>query len=243
MRDTVVYNGYVLSDFFEVIDVGNPMSGRVNNTKQVSGMDGVLLTGSTMNPVSIPVTFMLSEMDMSERRERLRELAYMIRSKEPTKLQFGRDHGLYYMAVPDGDFPISDHVRSEKVVVTFKAQEPMLYGAERRVTVPSGGTVRVSIGGTYPTGLTITGDVYGDQTAGNVWGVMVDDAEFLRLELGGTSQRHVLVDCDKRYAEIDTAVTLPTMDSDWLRLDAGVHTIENDVGSGSVVVSWHERWL
>lgn len=241
MTDDVMYNGYVLSDFLQVIDVGKPSAGRVNSTKQVSGMDGTLLTGSTLAPVTIPVTFLLSEMDMTERRERIRELSYMIRSREPARLEFASDNGLYYMAVPDGEVPIQDHVRAGKVVVGFRADSPILYGAERSVTVPSGGSARIMVGGTYPTEPTITGSLTGDSTADHVWGLRVDEGSYLHVSLGN-GQREVVADCERCVVTVDGTVTLPTLDSDWLRLDIGPHTLANDVGSGACTVTWRERW-
>ena len=241
MIDKVSYTGYVLSDFLQVISVEKPGASRVNNTKQVSGMDGTLPMGSTLSPVTIPVTFLLSEMDMMERRERIRELYYMIRSREPARLEFASDCGLYYMAVPDGEVPIQDHVRAGKVVVSFRADSPMLYGAERSVTVPSGGSAQIMVGGTYPTEPTVVGSLTGDSTAGNVWGLRVDGGSYFHVQLG-SGQREVVADCERCVVTVDGTVTLPTLDSDWLRLDVGPHTLTNDVGSGACTVTWRERW-
>lgn len=243
MRETVVFGDYAISDHYDVIDVEPQMAGRVNNTMQVSGMDGVVLTGSTLDATNIAVTIMLSDMGMDERRDAIRELAYMIRSRGAQRLMLGRDGGLWYMAAPDGKNPISSNVRSGKVVINFTAHSPVLYGERRRVTVSDGTPVDVIVGGTYGTMPTIRGTVAGELSTGYVCAVRLDNQDTLALEVGDVGQVGVDVDCEKRVAKVSGAIALPTLESDWLVMEPGAHTLDMPVGTGSVTVEWYERWV
>lgn len=241
MTDIVEFNGIVISDFFQVIDVQRPMAGRANTTQMVSGMDGLALTGSSMNPVTIGVTVIIPEMSIIERREKIRELSMMLHSDGLAPLKFASDNGLYYRAILDGDIPVVEHVRTDKVTFVFSAESPILYGIANSVTVPSGSSVTFFVGGTYRTRPKIRGTVEGNQD--NLWGVRIDNDDALRVDLMSDGQKELYIDCDSRVVTVQGEVTMIEAESDWIEMSYGQHTIQNDVGSGSCTVEWVERWV
>ena len=242
MRDTVVFNDVVISDFYEVIDVVRPFAGRTNSTQSVSGMNGARITGSSLNQNRLTVVLLMSDVGTRGRREAVRKLSGMLYTDKPSKLLFGSDDGMYYMAILDGDVPFVERVRTGRVEINFVTEEPMLYGKRVSYTVPSGGTLRVKVSGTYPARPVISGLVTSDPT-NTLWGIRLDEGDYIRLDTKSTEPRNVTIDCSERVAYVEEALALPTLDSDWLELRAGTHTIRNDVGSGACMISWQERWI
>lgn len=240
--ETVTFNGIAISDFYQVAGVIRPITGRTNSTQAVSGMDGVMLTGSAMTQNRVTVILVMSDMNVMERREAVRKLSFMLHTDSLAKLSIGSDGGPYYMAILDGEVPFVEHVRSGRVEVNFATEEPMLYGKTVTRRVPSQGSLRVMVGGTYPARPRIVGEVTGDPTNG-LWGLRLDEADHIRVDTMSDEPRDVSIDCDGRTAYVEGALTLPTLDSDWIELSAGMHTLRNDVGSGGCTVSWQERWV
>lgn len=242
MREEVVFNGIRLSDYFDVINVDRPNAGVVSTTQAVSGRDGAVLVGSVMGTVTIAVTIMLRETGVEGRRARMREVQALLHTDEPRPIEFGGDEGLYYMVKLDGDAPLVEHVRSGLLTVNFTAFDPVMYGRMRSVTVPSGGVAHIRVDGSHFTYPRIVGDVYGANQTGNLWGIRLDDGDNMRIPMGGTSQKHLEIDCGDRVCMVGTSLVLPTMQSDWLRFEVGTHKLENDVGTGACTVTWYERW-
>lgn len=243
MIEDVIFNGIRLSDYFDVINVNRPNAATVSETVEVSGRDGVVLTGSAMGAVTISVTIMMREPTVSGRRARMREVQALLSTDDEVPLEFSEDEGLYYMAKLDGEMPVKEHVRSGALEVNFTAFDPVMYGRTRSVTVPSGGSVSFVVDGTYRTMPRISGSVSGSSQTGNLWGLRLDDAASIRVPMGGTAQKTIEIDCSTRVSKVGGVLTLPTMQSDWFALTAGKsHTLTNDIGSGSCVVTWDERW-
>jgi predicted phage tail component-like protein len=239
MTDGVEFNGVEISDFFQVIDVQRPVSGRTNQTMQVSGRDGLAHVGSAMNPVMIAVTVIIPDMTISERRERIRELSAILHTDEERPLKFRSDNGLYYKAVLDGEVPVTEHVRTDRVTFNFAAESPMLYGETKSVTIPSQGQATVYVDGTYGAWPRFEGSLTGN--GDGLWGVRIDEGDALRVDVG-TTATPVSVDCDERVVVVNGETSMIELESDWIRLPYGEHVLRNDVGSGACTVTWTERW-
>jgi predicted phage tail component-like protein len=242
MREEVTFNGIKFSDYFDVINVDRPNAAVTSETKTVAGRDGAILVGSTLGTVTITVTVMLKDPLSHTRRARMREVWQLLYTDDARPLEFSEDDGLYYMAKLDGEMPVTEHIRSGGININFTAFDPILYGKRNSVTVPSGSSVSFYVDGSYGTYPTISGSVSGSSQTGNLWGIRLDGGDFIHMPMGNTTQKSVEIDCATRVCKVAGAVTLPTMDSDWLCLRAGQHTIVNDVGSGACTVTWDERW-
>lgn len=240
MTETMTFNGNVISDYFQVADVQRPPVGRENVTTEVSGMDGALITGSAMPQATISVRLVMSDTDASGRREAIRQLMGMVHTTEPAKLEFATDNGLYYMAMLDGDVPLTEHVRSGLVELNFVTERPLLYGRSNMSTyVPSGGSATFTVGGTYKTRPVV--EVSSAQGSGGLWGLRLDDGDVMRVSVSGT--RPVRIDCEERTVTVNDTLVPLNMAYDWFEFEPGQHTLRNDVGSGSCWVKWQEMWV
>lgn len=243
MIEQVMFGDVVISDYFQVAGVERPLAGRDNKTAEVSRRDGVRLTGFTIPSITIKVYLAIGNGSMSDKLDEVRRLHSLIYTKEPKRLMFSSDNGLYYMAIPDGEIPFSENPNSGRFELNFLTESPVLYGLERSVTVPSGGSVSIYVEGTYPTEPTIqSSSAYGSGSS-TLWGLRLDEADYMRVSTGSTSSRVVTMDCMERTASVSGATKVLTLDSDWFELEPGLHTIRNDVGTGSSTVTWQERWL
>lgn len=243
MREEVTFNNVVLSDFLEVAGVIRPFVGRNNSTREVSGARGVRLTGSTMMPATITVRLVMGNMDATARREAVRDLAFALHTDEPQKLFISSDNGLYYMAILDGESPFTEHVRSGIVEVNFVSEDPALYGKEHSVVVPSGGNVSFFVDGTCPTRPTIRSTTAKGASSSYLWGVRLDDGDYLRMVTGSTLDKTVEIDCEARVGKLSGSPKLPVLGSDWFELQPGFHVVANDVGSGASTLTWQDRWI
>ena len=210
-------------------------------TVDVPGRDGTVVRDVTLGPASVSMAVAFDG-EAPERRHKLSILGSWLRVDGARPLVLPDTPDRYYLAVPDGALDMRRVIRGELSRLSFKITEPAAYGKRRSVTVPSGGVVEVVVGGTYPTGMSIEGTVTRDATS-KVWGIRLDEGDFIHLDTGYDSARSVEIDTDGRTAKVSGSATLPTMDSDWLRLEVGKHTLRNDEGTGDVTVSWIERWL
>ena len=240
--EIVSFNDIVITDLYTVLGSVRPPAGVVNSTQEVSGYDGVKITGSYIPSDSITLYILLKNMSLAERREEIRRLRGLLHTEGLAKLKFSTDNGLYYMAKLDGDFGVTQHVRADLITVTFILEQNILYGKIHTVTVPSGGSVTFHVDGTYKSNPVISGRVSADSST-LLWGVRLDEQDYVRIKTGSTEPRDVVIDCENYVASVSGTTAMLTLNSDWLELKNGEHTITNDVGSGSCTVIWQDRWL
>ena len=138
--------------------------------------------------------------------------------------------------------PIESYTNADSVVVNFQLVEAAAYGDTVTKTVPSGGSLTFTVGGTYPTKPRITASASRDGSS-QVWGLRLDSGDFLHVATGSASPRNIVLDCESRTLTIAGAVALPTLDSDWFELPPGTHTLTMDKGTGAATVTYRERWL
>lgn len=240
--NSVIWDGHDLTDFFIVSDVVRPSPSRRLSTQKVPGRDGSVVRESTWGDLSITMTVSTFAHGHAKRREELRRLMGWLDVEEPRRLEFADDGGLYYEAIPSNGGKRSDWLNADSIDLKFLVPSPAMFGQTKTVTVPSGGTVSFEVGGTYPTAPTIVAASAVRGTS-NLWGLRLDSGDFLRWQLASSAPRAIACDCETREATVAGALALPTLDSDWLSLEPGQHTLAMDVGTGAAVVSWVERWL
>ena len=241
------FNGVRLEDRYLVTDITRPAPGMSVETAEVPGRPGAAFKGSSLNVGHVGLTLWPHWMGASELRAAVREIAALFHVEEPARLEFGDDNGLYYLASQDGEIEVREYSDAFSVRVELVTPSPLMYGAERTVTVPSGGSVSFLVGGTYPatTLIKAPGAV---RDSGGLWGVRLDDGDFARVEVPTASATPVVIDGRElmlggHAVTVGGASRLMTMDSDWLELAPGHHTLANDVGTGACEVTWVERWL
>lgn len=236
---TVTFNGSELTERFVVADLSRRLIPRTVAMEKVGGMDGEVYRGVTLDSMEISMT-LTALGDAYDRSNALRSLAQVLNVAEPCPLYISDDNGKHYLAVPTGG-DVDRWLGAERTEVTFVAPEPAMYGYRQGVTVPSGGSANITVyGNTYT-----RPDISATATRGSsgLWGLRVDGGDYLRVALPTASATSVLVECDRRNLYVGGNVALPTLDSDWLVLTPGTHTISMDQGTGDCSLTWNERWL
>lgn len=237
----VTFDGVVLSDRYTVL-AKRGMSAREIRTEAVPGRDGVVVTGADYVPPTLSLVFVFDPTEDAPRA--VRELSALLSAREPRRLEFGEDGGLYYMAVPQGATEIKVLPSgSSSVEVPFLVADAAMYGLERSVTVPSGGSVTFTVDGTYPTSPTIAASAAVRNASSGRWGLLLDDADAMTFALASNTSRTIAADCAAKTARVAGDVAIPTLDSDWLELAPGEHTLRMHQGTGAATVTWRERWL
>lgn len=236
-----VFDGHELDSAFVVVEPDLQLPSSEVDTYDVPARDGQAVAGRRWGPARAALTLVV-EGEPGERRRKLSALAHWLDVDGPRPLSLDDLPGLHWMAVPEGALDVARYVGATSVRVGFLIPDPVAYGAERSAVVPSGGSARLLVGGTYPTRPTISASATRSASSG-VWGVRLDGGDFLHVATGSASAREVELDCAGRTCLVAGAVSLPTLDSDWLELSPGEHVLSVDEGSGSAVVRWTERWL
>ena len=239
---TVIFDGHRFNDRFFVgeADVGLPEFAPRAEDREFA--DGSRVRGMRLGCPEVSVQLVAKPVQGESFREALSDLCAWLNVDGPRKLVLGDDHGLWRMCVPTGAPSIGDAKWNDRVTVTFLQVEPALYGIEREVTVPDGGTLRFVVGGDYPTKPTMSSDEAVRDPTTLLWGLRLDDGDVMRVKVPVATASTVRMDCAERTCEVNGATTIPTLQSDWFAFKPGAHELRNDQGTGACVVRWHERW-
>lgn len=236
---TVVFDGVVLSDMYTVL-VRRGLSYHEVAYENIPGRDGVAVTSSDLVPPELSLVFVIGPSE--DPTAAVRELSAILDVREPRELRIGEDGGLSYMALPSGSRTWRRVGSSSSVEVPFLIVDAAMHGDERSATVPSGGSVTFSVGGTYPTRPKIEATAAVRNSSSGQWGIRLDGGDYIRFEFGSNTSRTVVADCQARTAKVAGATAIPTLQSDWLELTPGEHTLQMDQGTGAATVTWRERW-
>lgn len=233
----------MLSDICDALVVSCPPPKVDTEFEDVPGLDGYMHMGTRILPRPISVK-MFYDGSIDERSELMRIMMPALLSSEPVKVELGRDNGWYRMCVPSGDIDSHEFVTSGQIVISFQPLHSAMFGDEITVYLPSGGSVSFDVGGNYKTYPKITANAYRN-TSSHVWGVRLDDGDYVHVDTGVNAYRSTEIDCMNRVCKLSNSVVNPTLDSDWLELSPGRHTIrmDNGISDGSAKISWVERWI
>lgn len=237
----LIFDGH---SFDELFYYGNPeLTILSSNAKyaQSENRNGSLFIGKTW--ANSQVTFSIATTGTAdERRNAFSTLGMWLDVDEPKKLVLPDTPDRYYMAVPNGSLDITRYYDSETASITFDIVDPIAYGREVTITVPSAGSVTFNVGGTYKTRPRISATATRDSTS-LVYGLKLDDVDYIHVATGSADPRTVGIDCEKRTCIVNSSVSMITLDSNWLELAPGGHTLAMDNGTGDATVTYFERWL
>lgn len=241
--ETVTIGGRELGGEFIVTNVSRAVASVSPSLELVGGGGRYVNKGSVMTPPTISFSVIFPDGDPISRRDRVRQLASLLTVGRFVDVAFSSDMGLYYRAMPTNPIDTRETVRSGSSTVVMTCESVAMYGAERSVTVPSGGSVGIYVDGSWPTYPTIrAASAVADQSTG-LWGLSFDGVQLVRVEPPTQSPVTVSIDCEEGLCEVAGVASMITLDSDWVELQAGQHTISNNLGTGACVVTWRERWL
>lgn len=242
-RTAVYFDGHCLSDYFHITNVQRFPAGRKVGTRAVGGMDGVAVTSVNMQPITIKMQLNALQSTKAARREAMRTLYGWLDVDTPKILRFTDDDGLYYLAIPStmGQLKVWQTADAIKDVA-FYVPCPVMYGTDHEVSVNSGASKSITIGGTYPALLKVTSTAAVRNSTSHAWGVTADGGAYMRVELPSSSSTAVTIDPVQRVATVAGSAVLPTIASDWLELAPGSHTI-TEHGTGAYKLIWTDRWV
>lgn len=240
--ESIVFDGIALTDTYRVF-AKRGLPYHKADVREIPGRDGVMVAGADYAPPSLSLYFVLGPCMRGEMERKVHDLSHLLDVREPKKLELGDDGGLWCMAMPTGERNWKRHVTSASVEVPFVVCDAAMYGREMSVTVPSGGTASFTVNGTYPTRPMVEAASAKRDEGSKVWGLILDDADFLHIATGTSSATKVEADCGERTVSIGGTASVPTLNSDWLELEPGRHELRMDYGTGAATVTWFERWL
>lgn len=239
-----IFGSIELTERFEVKGIEMPaIAPSTVDVRSVPGMDGGVLVSNDLDPLEIKVTCRLTTdtIDPREVQQAWADAVARIRRAGAQALYLTPDR--FRMAVLAGETPLEYANYSATGELTFLCADPVAYGREREITVPSGGSVTFHVDGTYPTAPTIAAaSAVRDGTA-LVWGIRLDAGDYVHVATGSASAMSVAVDCAARTCKVNAEPAMATLDSDWLELAPGQHTLAMDKGTGAATVTFRERWL
>lgn len=233
----VVYDGFVLSDVFEVRDVAAPWLPPIEaSTLEISDHPGAWYVTRNIRTRDIILTLALDaqsrcSMDI---RHAWREFSPKLAKNKPCKLELGDDG--YVWAMLTGETPITNEAYKGVIDVTFTCFDPYYYGEVHTVDLTAGSNNIYIHGGcsAYPqfevTGVSGTCTIMNGRTA-----------EQLRVTgLTSTTTLYAYMeDCycavNGAYREADPQV------SDFWPLEPGDNVINLSAGHGTL--TYQERYL
>lgn len=234
---TVVYDGHTLNDLFTVVDVARPLMGAPTPaTVEVQGRDGVVFTGTTLSSYTVSVTLVALGETAEGMREAMRRLASWLAVDEPCALSFSDEPALYRLAIPSdvGDLETLGVVNGQ-AEVTFTVCDPWLYG-QTQAFASTGGVATFTVGGTLPTPVKLT-----CPAASGTYTVTDESGNYSSVAVGSTAKA-LAIDAGQGTVTVGGAASIMTLQSDWLILDPGTHTLKRTSGSGEFMAAYTERW-
>lgn len=241
-RTVVLYNGVDLTADYVVSDLRRPLLPKEAMGATVPGMDGEVYTGSRLTPRMVTLTMYAIDADIALREAAARRLAAALDVQQPAPLSISIDGGLYLMAVPTSTGDAARFTQANSFQVQFKAFDPVFWGEQRTVTVPSGGSVTFDVDGTYPAEPVISAPAAANGSGG-FWRVRLEDGSYLLATIpSGLSTAPVVADCAARTLKVNSINRMLVPAADWLVLTPGTHTLDM-TGTGAATVTYRERWL
>lgn len=249
MSYPVLFDGHELGSLFLVEwHVERELTAWQPDIVDAPGAIGSLWGGTQAQPVSVSMELTIIDKSRDGRQEALRTLAGWLAVDSPRVLQLGDEGGRYRMAAPTGNAGVSALLDADTVQIGFICPDPRLYGKERTVTVPAGGSATFVVGGTAPTMPTIYTEVMASG-ANQYWRLGLEDGTYvlyqpLHYAPGVLYIDRLTIDCERRTVRSwdETKMLPPT--SDWLTLPPGEHTLTmtTDGDPEDATVTYREMW-
>jgi predicted phage tail component-like protein len=238
---SLTFDGHDLTSLFIC---GSPQVSVLNSQpdlREVGGRNGAAFVGMTYGTATVALTIAATG-GAATRRANVSTLGQWLMVTAPKALVLPDTSDRHYLAVPSGPIDLQRLIDGEVGVLTFELTDPVAYGETKTASLASGGSASITVGGTAPTYLDVTASSAVRDGTSLVWGVRVDGGDFLHVATGSGSARKVEMYSAARVCEVADAITLPTLDSDWLVLAPGTHTVAMDYGTGAATLTWVERW-
>lgn len=235
------FDGHDLETLFVCGDPKITILSAEPNTETLKSRNGEMFIGSRWGASTVAFSIGVHGTAL-ERRNAFSQLGAWLTVDEPKQLILPDTPDRYYLAIPDGSLDLERGIGGEISQLTFKLVDPIAYSTtEETVVVPSGSSATFTVGGTAPTCPRVSAMATRNSTS-LVWGLRLDDGDFVHVATGSASSCAVVINCDSRTLTISGNAAVPTLDSDWLEFTPGSHTLAIDNGTGGATVKYRKRW-
>lgn len=237
------FNNYDLLGYFDVsYEIDRVLPEWEPTIIEVPASNVAIFGGTRAKPMKVGMTLITKDgFNRDTRQLIIRELARILAVDYPRQLVLGDEHGLYRLAMPNGEMEITPHLNADTIHVEFICPDPRLYGDTETRTVSTSATT-VNVGGTANTEPTVT--VTATPNSSGVWRIE-DSTSGQLMQVSGlsTGSSHSLVfDCNSRQLSVDGTVAMLDTNSDWFSLKPGNHSMRVTAGSGSATLQFIEKW-
>jgi len=213
-------------------------------TEQVPGRSGDLVTSCEMEALTIVAHCTLRRRYLHE-WERIRtELASVFTVTDERVLHLPDEPEYYRYAIASfTNTVIAPLVPPVNFDIVFTCHDPVAYGNDCSVEVPSASEVLIYVGGTAPAIVRVSADAAVRDSSSHVWGLRFDGGPYLHVPIESAQSRAIEIDCASRKVTVAGALSMVTLGSEWVELSPGTHAIRNDEGTGASTITWTERYL
>lgn len=143
--------------------------------------------------------------------------------------------------VAEGSPVIEDDEYGDVLTLELLQVDPYLYGAQRTLTMT--GATTIAVGGDCPTMPIVSCPEAIRRTNDDLWGLSLDGgATEMYVKVGTPLATSVSIDCEAKAVTVGTDHSMITLESDWLVLTPGTHTVAFGAGSGTTTITWREMW-
>lgn len=140
-----------MPDYVRVMDVLKPLKAPITwGSVSIQGRAGVILTEKTIDPITIPVIFLIEGADLEEYERNKEDFAAWLECEKVEELIFSNNPNRSYYAVPTGSFvPTDELVIFSTVKVDFFVPVPYKYAPSKSSPFVDG-VARIFNKGAFP---------------------------------------------------------------------------------------------
>lgn len=233
----IIYNGSELTRHFKVNYEWDALPPFSVDTEDVG--DGGIFTGMRLKARRVPVMLKLDVSSMAEVQPAIDWLASVLYVREPVDVVFPHAPDRTYKGMWSGSSTLDRLRQTGKLTGEIVMPNPVGYGEEKTVSVS--GTKEVEVGGTYLASYTVSASS-AKRDSNGVWGLVMDNRASLLFALPTTASTAVQTGWPGRASKVAGATAIPTVQSDWLMLSPGTHSLSL-VGTGAATLKYREGWL
>ena len=235
-RETPIYfDGKDLSTLLWVTGVKRSILPERNiTTTEVPGVDGSMVSGVTLSPLTVTVTAYIRKDSVQDVTDARRLISEALATDTPRPLFLPDEPNRYMMAMYKGGAELSRNAHKPSVELSFYCADPVAYGEERGLDVT--GTQPVNVRGTYPCKPVVTVKPPQCET----WRITkLSTEEFVEVTGPFTGEQTVVLDTVNERCTVNGNDVAVTVESDYFSL---LGTEEIEVSGGTARLEWTERW-
>lgn len=207
-----------------------------------SSVNGSVFTGMKYGMSTVSFTIAATG-TVSERHQKFSTLGAWLYVDSPKMLILPDTPDRYYHAVSQGALDVQRCFDGDYATLTFELTESMAYAISEESTPSENGKATFTIGGTAPTYVRVSSSEATPDEYESLWGVIADltTSSYGPDVNGKISGQTVIIDSENRTF-YNGYYTQPNLESDWLLLTPGKHTVTRNFGGGEFRVWWRNRW-